>query len=154
MVPTGSKRGPKGKSVEEDMELTEGSPGTESSTAPQTRGHRYSTDRKTSPKSLHQSPPPPAAMLGTPPLAIRERLYPVSTPGKKYFVTMNVDPEQEGDLHLTRGMSIDGMLNTILKYSQGYSPRFFPKNGSKIIPNFYYIFLYILMYLCCVASLS
>ena len=35
-----------------------------------------------------------------------------------------------------------------------YSPWIFPKNGSKITKNFYYIFLYILMYLCCVASLS
>ena len=31
---------------------------------------------------------------------------------------------------------------------------FFPKNGSEITPNFYYIFLYILMYLSYVASLS
>ena len=116
MIPAGSKRGPKGKSVEEDMEITEGPPRTESlGAAPQTRGHRYSTDRKISPKSLHQSPPPALVHSpGTPPLAIRERLYPVSTPGKKYFVTMNVDPEQEGDLHLTRGMTIDGMLNTLL----------------------------------------
>ena len=30
----------------------------------------------------------------------------------------------------------------------------FFKNGSEITKNFYYIFLYILMYLCCVASLS
>ena len=35
-----------------------------------------------------------------------------------------------------------------------YSPCFFAKNGQKMTPNFYYIFLYILMYLCCVASLS
>ena len=41
-----------------------------------------------------------------------------------------------------------------LKKSLYYSPCFFPKNGQKITPNFYYIFLYILMYLCCVASLS
>ena len=41
-----------------------------------------------------------------------------------------------------------------LKSSQGYSPWFFPKNGSEITKNFYYIFWYILMYLCCVASLS
>ena len=40
------------------------------------------------------------------------------------------------------------------KYLRLYSPWFFPKNGSEITPNFYYIFLYILMYLCCVASLS
>uniref|UniRef100_A0A1X7UNN6 SH3 and multiple ankyrin repeat domains protein 3 n=1 Tax=Amphimedon queenslandica TaxID=400682 RepID=A0A1X7UNN6_AMPQE len=106
VMPTGSKRGPKGKSVEEDTEVTEGSPRTESLAVPQSRKHRYSTDRKTSPKSLHQSPTP-APMPGTPPLAIRERLYPVGTPGKKYFVTMNVDPEQEGDLHLTRGMTVD-----------------------------------------------
>ena len=38
--------------------------------------------------------------------------------------------------------------------SQGYSPWIFPKNGSEITKNFYYIFSYILMYLCCVASLS
>ena len=31
---------------------------------------------------------------------------------------------------------------------------FFPKNGSEITQNFYYIFRYILMYLCCVESLS
>ena len=41
-----------------------------------------------------------------------------------------------------------------LKKSLYYSPCFFPKNGQKITKNFYYIFLYILMYLCCVASLS
>ena len=35
-----------------------------------------------------------------------------------------------------------------------YSPWFFPKNGSEITPNFYYIFWYILMYLCYVESLS
>ena len=35
-----------------------------------------------------------------------------------------------------------------------YSPWFFPKNGSKITPNFYYIFRYILMSLCYVESLS
>ena len=35
-----------------------------------------------------------------------------------------------------------------------YSPWIFPKNGSEITKNFYYIFLYILMYWCCVASLS
>ena len=35
-----------------------------------------------------------------------------------------------------------------------YSPWFFPKNGPEITKIFYYIFLYILMYLCCVASLS
>ena len=35
-----------------------------------------------------------------------------------------------------------------------YSPWIFAKNGSKITKKFYYIFLYILMYLCCVASLS
>ena len=40
------------------------------------------------------------------------------------------------------------------KKSLYYSPWIFPKNGSEIIPNFYYIFLYILMYLCCVESLS
>ena len=27
-----------------------------------------------------------------------------------------------------------------LKNTQGYSPWFFPKNGSEITPNFYYIF--------------
>ena len=41
-----------------------------------------------------------------------------------------------------------------LKKSLYYSPWFFPKNGSEITKNFYYIFLYILMYLSCVASLS
>ena len=41
-----------------------------------------------------------------------------------------------------------------LKKSLYYSPCFFPKNGQKITPNFFYIFLYILMYLSCVASLS
>ena len=35
-----------------------------------------------------------------------------------------------------------------------YSPWIFAKNGSEITKKFYYIFLYILMYLCCVASLS
>ena len=34
-----------------------------------------------------------------------------------------------------------------------YSPWIFPKDGSEITKIFYYIFLYILMYLCCVASL-
>ena len=41
-----------------------------------------------------------------------------------------------------------------LKKSLYYSPWIFPKNGSEITKNFYYIFLYILMYWCCVASLS
>ena len=41
-----------------------------------------------------------------------------------------------------------------LKKSLYYSPWIFPKNGSEITKNFYYIFLYILMYLCYVASLS
>ena len=41
-----------------------------------------------------------------------------------------------------------------LKKSLYYSPCFFPKNGQKITLNFFYIFLYILMYLSCVASLS
>ena len=41
-----------------------------------------------------------------------------------------------------------------LKKSLYYSPCFCPKNGSEITKNFYYIFLYILMYLCCIASLS
>ena len=41
-----------------------------------------------------------------------------------------------------------------LKKSLYYSPCFFPKNGQKITPNFYYIFLYILIYLSSVASLS
>ena len=35
-----------------------------------------------------------------------------------------------------------------------YSPWIFAKNGSEITKKFYYIFLYILMYLCCVESLS
>ena len=41
-----------------------------------------------------------------------------------------------------------------LEKSLYYSPWIFPKNGSEITKNFYYIFLYILMYWCCVASLS
>ena len=41
-----------------------------------------------------------------------------------------------------------------LKKSLYYSPWIFPKNGSEITKIFYYIFLYILMYWCCVASLS
>ena len=41
-----------------------------------------------------------------------------------------------------------------LKKSLYYSPCFFQKNGQKMTSTFYYIFLYILMYLCCVASLS
>ena len=51
-------------------------------------------------------------------------------------------------------------LRSSLKMSQNlikslyYSPWIFPKNGSKITKIFYYIFLYILMYWCCVASLS
>ena len=40
------------------------------------------------------------------------------------------------------------------KKSLYYSPWFFPKNGSEITQNFYYICSYILMYLSCVASLS
>ena len=41
-----------------------------------------------------------------------------------------------------------------LKKSLNYSTVIFPKKGSEITKNFYYIFLYILMYWCCVASLS
>ena len=41
-----------------------------------------------------------------------------------------------------------------LKNTLYYSPCFFPKNGSKITPNFYYIFQYILMPLYYVESLS
>ena len=40
------------------------------------------------------------------------------------------------------------------KYPVLYSPCFFLKNCSKITPNFYYIFWYILMSLCYVESLS
>ena len=45
-------------------------------------------------------------------------------------------------------------MSQFLKKSMDYSPWFFPKNGSKITPNFYYIFWYILMSLCFVESLS
>ena len=45
-------------------------------------------------------------------------------------------------------------MNQNLKKSLYYSPWIFPKNGSKITKKIYYIFLYILMYWCCVASLS
>ena len=42
----------------------------------------------------------------------------------------------------------------ISEKSMGYSPCFFPKNGSKITQNFYYIFRYTLMSLCYLESLS
>ena len=51
-------------------------------------------------------------------------------------------------------------LRSFFKMSQNlqkslyYSTGIFPKNGSEITKIFYYIFLYILMYWCCVASLS
>ena len=45
-------------------------------------------------------------------------------------------------------------MSQFLKISLYYSPCFFPKNGSKITKNFYYIFKYILMSLCYVESLS
>ena len=45
-------------------------------------------------------------------------------------------------------------MSQFLKISLYYSPWFFPKNGSEIIQNFYYIFWYILMSLCYVESLS
>ena len=45
-------------------------------------------------------------------------------------------------------------MSQFLKKSMDYSPWFFPENGSKITPNFYYIFWYILMSLCYVQSLS
>ena len=45
-------------------------------------------------------------------------------------------------------------MSQFLKKSMDYSPCFFPKNGSKITQNFYYIFRYILMSLCYVESLS
>ena len=40
------------------------------------------------------------------------------------------------------------------KYLRLYSSWIFSKNGSENTKNFYNIFLYIYMYLCCVASLS
>ena len=45
-------------------------------------------------------------------------------------------------------------ISQFLENTLYYSPCFFPKNGSEITPNFYYIFWYILMYLCYVESLS
>ena len=42
----------------------------------------------------------------------------------------------------------------ISEISLYYSPCFFPKNGSEITENFYYIFRYTLMSLCYVESLS
>ena len=91
--------------MEEERERAESPIKNES---PPAKGHhRYSTDRKTSPKPSHHSPP--LFSPGTS-LAMRERLYPVATPGKKYVVTMNVDPQQDGDLHLTRGMVVEGMM--------------------------------------------
>ena len=45
-------------------------------------------------------------------------------------------------------------MSQFLKVSLYYSPCFFPKNGSEIIQNFYYIFRYTLMSLCYVESLS
>ena len=45
-------------------------------------------------------------------------------------------------------------MSQFLKISLYYSPWFFPKNGSEITKNFYYIFWYILMSLCYVQSLS
>ena len=45
-------------------------------------------------------------------------------------------------------------MSQFLKISLYYSPWFFPKNGSEITKNFYYIFRYTLMYLCYVESLS
>ena len=45
------------------------------------------------------------------------------------------------ELILTRNFRVMSILKNepILKKSKGYSPWFFPKNGSKITPNFYYI---------------
>ena len=45
-------------------------------------------------------------------------------------------------------------MSQFLKISLYYSPCFFPKNGSEITQNFYYIFRYTLMSLCSVESLS
>ena len=45
-------------------------------------------------------------------------------------------------------------ITQFLNKSLYYSPCFFPKNGSEITQNFYYIFRYTLMSLCCVKSLS
>ena len=45
-------------------------------------------------------------------------------------------------------------ISQFLKISLYYSPCFFPKNGSEITKNFYYIFRYTLMSLCYVESLS
>ena len=45
-------------------------------------------------------------------------------------------------------------IGQLLKNTLYYSPWFFPKNGSEITKNFYYIFWYILMSLCYVESLS
>lgn len=38
---------------------------------------------------------------------MRERLYPC-TPGKKYIATMTVQPQQDGDLLLEKGMQVEG----------------------------------------------
>ena len=45
-------------------------------------------------------------------------------------------------------------ITQFLKISLYYSPCFFPKNGSEITQNFYYIFRYTLMSLCYVEILN
>ena len=84
---------------------------------PQHGGHRYSTDRKnphqpdsiltsstssTSSSPLTRSASPTASEM-------RERLYPC-TPGKKYVATMTVQPQQDGDLLLEKGMQVEGPI--------------------------------------------
>lgn len=40
---------------------------------------------------------------------MRERLYPC-TPGKTYVATMTVQPQQDGDLLLEKGMQVEGQI--------------------------------------------
>ena len=71
--------------------------------------HRYSDSRikkqSTPPSSsfptVHSSSPRSVS-------SIRERLYACKSAGKKYIVTRDISPQQEGDLVLTKGMEIEG----------------------------------------------
>ena len=97
---------------------------------PQHGGHHYSIDRKNSYQSdfiltsstsstfsspLTQSVSPTASEM-------RERLYPCP-PGKRYIAKTTVQPQQDGDLLLEKGMQVEGQI--IMETADGHSNSYF-----------------------------
>lgn len=73
--------------------------------SPSQKGRRYSTDRK-----ANNSPPltsPTSTRSPSP--SLRERLYPITTV-KKYIAVMDIEPQQDEDLRLTKGADVEGLF--------------------------------------------